>query len=1225
MKCIPILLIGVFAAVQPIGANVAVTVSGEVTDVEGKPVADAVITFSSEANSARNYSGLTGVDGTYRIGLQAVTAVEWDPTSPLPTAFHLFPNYPNPFNPSTLIPYQVGATAQVRLRVFNLLGQPIRTLVDRLHSPGAQVVEWDGRSDSQVGVGAGLYVVRMEAEGFIQTRKMVLLDGAGGPVPSGRPREKVSAFQAQDRVLYTVDITADGIEPFSTNGLSINADTTLDFQVVRLPTPAIVVAAGGDINAALEGTEPGDLVILSTGVYTGQTVELKEGVTLRGSGPSRTILTGGFLRASNISGAAVENVTVSNAAGDAAPAISIFAAAVTLRNCHIEENRTFCAIQVAGSDAQATIQECLITSNDGIGVWVKEGAWAQLNHNIIEGNGWGVGQGAVLLSDVGTQVVMRDNIIRGNSAAGLVVERGAYGEIVDNSFVANAMGTTLHQIEIRDTDTNPMVRGNTVIGRGIGVRRGAAGQFIENVIEADEIDIALAITGPGTNPVIRDNTVRGSMWIGEQAASQVIGNVIGGRQTGIEISSAGTDPTIRDNILSGAGEGSVGINVGVGTTGQIFANAIAGYGTGIQLVGTPGRGSDIRDNILSDNVRDRHQSNPYLVWKGRSKRGMRDLKAGQFAQALETFQLALAATPSLPLQLQSRYYVGITLMRMERYDQAIPVLKEVLDLEPQNLKARWNLRISYRHLGKDPDALEDGYRLDLAPTIPPAHEPVRFTDVGPEAGVALVNMGRGTAWRDWDNDGWLDLLAVEDGEPHALFRNQGDGTFAEIAAEAGLDDPRGGWSALWMDYDNDGAADLFVTRDGFSGQGNNTLYHNEGDGQFADVTQRAGLENITDSFCAAWGDYDGDSWLDLYVGNGILQRGAPNTLYHNNRDGTFTERAEEAGVDGGRATIGVVWGDYDNDGWLDLYSVNNGGENVLYHNNGDRTFTDATAIAGVPGPLFGFVAFFLDYDNDGWLDLFVSNSALYVAEVIESAMSGETAVFAENRTFLYRNNGDGTFTDVALQAGLGRTLGTMAATYGDIDNDGYQDLYLANGGPAMDRFEPDHLSLNNRDGTFAEVSEAAGFNVSGKGHGTTMADYDNDGDLDIYSPQGGVGGNLGNAQPNRLYRNEGSSNHWLIIQLVGKARADASSLPMSNRDGVGAKVTVEVGGAIRYAEVSGGSGFGVINSLPVEFGLGTARRVEAVEIRWPSGYVDRVTDVLADQILTIAEGMTAEE
>jgi len=1183
------LIVGLSAAIMWVVPSFAFTVSGAVVDDEDRPVVGATITFANEGNPSQQFSDSTGIDGTYRVILNASTAVLQGVSRP--NAFQLSPNYPNPFNPSTLIPYQVGTTTHVCLIIYNLLGQPIRTLVDRVHPAGAEVVEWDGRSDSGQGVGAGLYIVRMEAEGLALSQKMLLLDGAKTSIRSSRPRSKAVAFQPEEQAIYSVRIKGDGIETFVGEGLAIGADTTLHFTVVRQP---IVVEAGGDIEAAMKRAKPGDIVQLSAGTYSNQRVELREGVTLRGVDPARTILTNSFLMASRIGGGVVEHLTLKNSASDTAPVLSLFATELVLKNFRIEENQTHCAIEIAGRDAQVRIEESVIEDNGGMGLWVRDGA----------------------------QVVMRNNSIRSNGDAGLVMESGAGGEVADNDFADNAAQAGLRQVEIRDAGSDPVFRNNTIRGRGIRVRAGASGQFIGNVIAEEVKGVALEIGGSETNPIVQENSVRGSIRVGEGAQGELIGNTIEGRQNGIEISGVGTYPIIRDNILRCEGTGTVGIQVGDGAGGQIFANTITGYGTGIQLSGRSVLGRDIGDNILSDNISDIRQVNADIVWMDRFRLAMLDLKAGLFSKAVETFRLATTDAPFPVFATQAHYYLGVTQMRMGHFDEAIPAFEHVIDLDPKHPTARWNLRLCYQKLGRDPGVVEEPYRLDLAPTIPPAHAPVRFTDVGEEAGVALVNMGRGTAWRDLDNDGFLDLLAVEDGGPHALFHNEGDGTFVNMAEAAGLADPRGGWSALWADYDNDGAADIFVTRDGFQGLGTNSLYKNNGNGKFAEVTQRAGLDKIADSFCSAWGDYNNDGFLDLYIGNGISRKGTPNALYRNNGDGTFTDVSERAGVsDGLRATIGVAWGDYNNDGWLDLYAVNNGGACALYQNQGDGSFEDVTEEAGVIGPLFGFVAFFLDYDSDGWLDLFVSSSAQTVAEVIDSAVTGKASLFSGNRGYLYHNNQDGTFADVTPSSGLGRTLGTMAATYGDIDNDGYPDLYLANGGPAMDRFEPDRLFLNNQNGTFADISEAIGLHIIDKGHGTTMADYDNDGDLDIYSPQGGVGGNAGQAQQNLLLRNEGNENHWLFVELVGQAGTSAESPAQSNRDGIGARVTVKVAGQLRYAEVNGGSGFGVTNSLPLEFGLGAATQVEEVEVRWPSGQIDRVSDVAVDRKLVIVEGM----
>jgi hypothetical protein len=1208
----------VSAAILSATPGVAATVSGTVTDTQEEPVTGATVTFADETNPARLFSDRTGPDGSYRLDLQATTAVE--SSQPQPATFDLSPNYPNPFNPSTLIPYQVGAAAHVRLRVYNLLGQPIRTLVDRVQQAGPQVIEWDGRLDDGTGAGAGIYVVRMQSPGFSQAQKMLMLDGAGTGAGHPSAPKMAAALQPEKTDLYTVEINGDNLEPFTHTGISVQTDTSLDFRVTRRAPPPIVVEAGGDIAAALKRAGPGDTVLLSAGTYNGQHIDLKQDVIIRGEDASRTILVGGWVRASKLSGAALEHVTISGSGDDSTPTIAVYGAEVALRHCRIEANPAFCAVLVEGADARVTLETSWLKGNRGIGIWVRNNAWALIDRNTITENAKGSEVEAILLSGAGTRAEVRGNTIRANKGAGLVVEQGAGAEISGNTFTDNARRTASPQIDIRDIGTAPTLAGNTLNGRGIWVRDGAAGRITDNSVEAPN-GIALELKGTATGPAVRDNTIQGSIQIYDQAAGEVVGNTIGGRQNGIEISGPGTRPIVRANTLNGEGNGTVGIQVGDGAAGEISTNTITGYGTGIQTIGTPDATIDIRDNILLDNTRDRRQANPDIVWMDRFARGQQDLKDGLFAKAEETFRLTSVQAPYPVFETQARYYLGVTLMRMGRFDEAATVFTQVLDLDPNHATARWNLRIACRQAGLDPDALENRYRIDLAPSIPPGHEPVRFTDVAREAGVARVSMGRGSAWRDLDGDGWLDLFAVEDGEPHALYHNNGDGTFAEITATVGLDDPRGGWSALWADYDNDGAADIFVTRDGFQGLGANSLYHNNS-GAFTDVTQKAGMDRIADSFCATWGDYDGDGWLDLYVGNGIATKGNTNTLYRNNRDGTFADVTEAAGVgDGRRATIGATWGDYDNDGRLDLYVVNNGGACALYRNNGDGTFADVTEAAGVIGPLFGFVAFFLDFDDDGWLDLFVSSSAQTIGEVIDSAVTGKASLFSGNRAYLYRNNGDGTFTDTAQPAGLGRSLGTMAATHGDIDNDGYQDLYLANGGPAMDRFEPDLLFLNNQDGTFADISGAAGLEVFGKGHGTTMADYDNDGDLDIYSPQGGVGGNAGQAQANHLFRNEGNDNHWLIVELVGKATSGGSP-PASNRDGIGAKVTVKIGAAIRCAEISGGSGFGVTNSLPMEFGLGSAQRADEIEVRWPSGRIDRMTDVPADQTLIIVEGMT---
>lgn len=745
------------------------------------------------------------------------------------------------------------------------------------------------------------------------------------------------------------------------------------------------------------------------------------------------------------------------------------------------------------------------------------------------------------------------------------------------------------------------------MGPAVEVRSGGQLAVVESELAAAAAGIALR-AGPGTWLDVRQSRVDGGVYMAEGARGQLVGNRLRGAQHGLQL--VGAQAHVRGNAFAGVDQRHIGIR----TTGEaevaLVDNALSGYAAGIQIVGRSA--PDLRDNRLSDNVLDVQRVSVQTACLDELALGMRQLKAGRFQQALATFFSAGQLAPFEQLNVQALFYMAVSHMRMDHFIGAIPLLEQVLDMDPEHPLARWHRRLCALKTGADPVALPDRYRFDMVPTPPPLNDPVRFEDVAPQAGVDQRSMGRGSAWRDMDGDGWLDLITVEDDGPHKLYRNGGDGTFVDIAEQAGIADPLGGWSALWVDYDNDGDGDLFVTRDGFSGIARNTLFQNRGDGTFVDVTVAMGLTSVSDSFCAAWGDYDNDGRVDLYIGNGIAQKGAPNALYKNNLDGPFSDVTRAAGVDNGDgATIGVSWGDYDNDGWLDLYAANNGMDNALYRNRGNGTFEDRARAAGVTEPVFGFVSFFTDYDNDGWLDLFVSNNALWLADVIRSAERGGPGGFEGNRSFFYRNRGDGTFVDIAPGSGLDRTLGTMAATYGDVDNDGYVDLYLANGGPTMDRFEPDLIMASNGDGTFAEISAYSGLHLTGKGHGPAMGDYDNDGDLDIYSPQGGVGGNAGNIQPNHLLRNRGTDGRWLVVQLQGRA---------SNRDAVGAVVVATMGERVHRATVDGGSGFGVTNSLPIELGLGAARQVDHLRIDWPSGQTDHFYDVEANQVLRVVEG-----
>src|SRR3989442_2727398 len=507
---------------------------------------------------------------------------------------------------------------------------------------------------------------------------------------------------------------------------------------------------------------------------------------------------------------------------------------------------------------------------------------------------------------------------------------------------------------------------------------------------------------------------------------------------------------------------------------------------------------------------------------------MMELANGNFSAAEAGFR-KLAETYSQ--DAESPFFLGVSQLRQNKPAQAVDSFKQALDRSPDQVEARWNLLVAAKMAGLDLGQLDGKYRSPLLAgpwARSSVQSPVRFENIGPSSGTAKVNLGRGSAWEDYDGDGDLDLFPVGFMSPRSLFRNNGDGTCTDVAEQAGLRDPQGGWSGLFSDYNNDGCPDIYVSRNGWGGRGSNPLYRNNGNGTFTDVTKEAGVDDPSSSFTAAWADYDRDGFIDLYVANGVFSLyGELNSLFHNNGDGTFTNVAIPAGVSEGHHSIGCAWGDADNDGYPDLYVVNYGEDNSFYHNNGNGTFSDWTAKAGVAAPKYGFVAFFFDYDHDGDLDLFVSSWASRMADVARFYLTG--APQGESGQKLYRNKGDGTFEDVTVQAGLQGTHGSMAANFGDIDNDGFPEIYPGPGGPPLERHRPHVPSLNMRNGSFVDVTSSSGTGDLCKGHGQTFADFDGDGNLDIYSPCGGS--RFRDRPPQSLFFNlRGNPHHRLTLR-----------------------------------------------------------------------------------------------
>jgi enediyne biosynthesis protein E4 len=542
----------------------------------------------------------------------------------------------------------------------------------------------------------------------------------------------------------------------------------------------------------------------------------------------------------------------------------------------------------------------------------------------------------------------------------------------------------------------------------------------------------------------------------------------------------------------------------------------------------------------------------------------------------------------------------------------------------------------------------------------PAAKPVRprlpaipqFKDIASSVGLTVPHistadkryivesMSGGTGLFDCDEDDRLDIVVVNGstidhfrksgGDPLVtLYHQEADGTFKNITKEAGLTRIGWGMGVAVADYDNDGHLDLFVT-----GYGGNVLYRGLGNCKFEDVTEKAGVRGGGFSTGAAWGDYDRDGHVDLFVARyvhvdlehlpefgsnkycnfkGLLVQCGPwglsgetDLLYHNHGDGTFEEVSVKAGVrnDIGYYGLGVMWADYDNDGWPDLLVANDSVPSYLYHNNHDGTFSDVGLLAGVAlsgdGQSLGSMGIdFGDYDHSGRLSYFVTH-------------------FAEQPNSLYRNEGEKGFDDVSWTSGVGQPsypyVGWGTAFF-DMDNSGWLDLLVANGHvyPQVNsadvgaRYEqPLLLHRNNRDGTFDEVSKEAGLaSLPLKSRrGAAFGDIFNTGNIDV------VLLNVGEA-PSLLRNDNHDGNHRVLFHLVGTK---------SNRAAIGARITIRSGGVQQFSEVRGGGSYLSQNDLRQHFGLGNANKIDAVEIRWPSGAIEKLQDLTGDAVYTIVEG-----
>ncbi len=532
-------------------------------------------------------------------------------------------------------------------------------------------------------------------------------------------------------------------------------------------------------------------------------------------------------------------------------------------------------------------------------------------------------------------------------------------------------------------------------------------------------------------------------------------------------------------------------------------------------------------------------------------------------------------------------------------EKAIETYKLILNKFPADLQSRYLMNVAYMTLSKYP--AEVPKELLIEPGIfSITKSNVVLKDIATRKGVDMNGISGGVVVEDLDNDGLLDIMASSYGLSDQIryMHQQKDGSFKNETASSGLVGITGGLNLIHADYNNDGFADILVLRGGWLGKNAKfpfSLLKNNGNNSFEDVTIEAGLYSPAPTQTASWGDFNNDGWIDLFVGH----ENYPCQLFMNVK-GKFTDVSAKYGLNFISFVKGSVWGDINNDGFSDLYISALGLPNKLFLNkadaaSGERKFVDISKSAGVEEPLSSFPAWFFDFDNDGFEDIFVSGyDTKRFSQVGEDAardMLGMAPMGEQPR--LYHNNGNNTFTDVSKAYGVDHINYTMGCNFGDVDNDGWPDYYLGTGAPEFNSIVPNKLYRNVAGRRFEDITYATHTGHIQKGHAIAFADIDNDGDQDIYMVTGGAV--EGDRFRNVLFENTtNNGNNWIKLKLEGVK---------SNRSAIGAKIRIKVklpdGGFQNfYHVVNTGGSFGS-NPLLVSAGLGNAVSIEEIEIKWP--------------------------
>ena len=576
-------------------------------------------------------------------------------------------------------------------------------------------------------------------------------------------------------------------------------------------------------------------------------------------------------------------------------------------------------------------------------------------------------------------------------------------------------------------------------------------------------------------------------------------------------------------------------------------------------------------------------------------------------------------------------------------EKAIEAYTDILKKDTSDLSARWLLNLAYMTLGKYPGQVPEAWLIPDS-CFQSAREVKKFHDIAGHIGFDIRGLSGGLVVDDFTNDGYLDIMISEWGPTDQLryFVNNGDGTFTERSQQANLTGLYGGLNLLQADYNNDGWLDVFILRGAWLrefGDHPNSLLKNNGDGTFTDVTAAAGILSFHPTQTATWNDFNRDGWLDIFIGNETTGSTSFHfsELYINQGDGTFKEIAKEAGVQVNKQSFrviphyikGVTSGDYDNDGWPDIYISTgsfNRGRNFLFRNNGlnetgTPTFSDVTEDAGLGQPMSTFATWFWDYNNDGHLDIFAAG---YLRGKSHSVITADLAAEYQGLPhraetgFLFKNNGDGTFSNVSEATKLNKILYAMGANFGDFDNDGWLDFYLGTGNIGMNTIMPNKMFRNDKGQLFQDVTTSANVGHLQKGHGVSFSDIDNDGDQDLLMSMGGAF--EGDVFQNAFFENPYQDDHqWVTLILEGTK---------SNRSAIGARLvlTIEEDGQERkiYRDLNSGGSFGA-SALRSEIGLGNAEKVKELKIIWQCSGEQQYNNLEARHFYKIVEGQTTAE